>query len=135
MRDYHFAMAAGAPMAEAASEKEKEAKGFTETVLKTLGLPELFLGALALYGLWLVGGGGAKPFRSTGHEFADNALLVCAAALMGKIVTNIASIPLAIVSWLAARKHRLDVQHRLERAGVWNDGLDPIEQAWMLFEH
>jgi hypothetical protein len=79
------------------STPENEAKGVSENFVKALGLNELILGGVGIYGMWcLYGANVSRLFPSTGITFVDIGLLACAAAWIGKIIDLMANIFLAI---------------------------------------
>jgi hypothetical protein len=64
----------------------EEAKGIGETLLQTVGVVDVVLGALTLYGVYAQLPDDVGPLKDAGSAFANNALLVCASALTGKLV-------------------------------------------------
>jgi len=64
----------------------EEAKGIAQTFLGVFGVVDIVLGGLALYALHVAHLNAASKFEGTGSDFADNALLVSASALAGKLV-------------------------------------------------
>lgn len=70
-----------------------ETKGVAEQFIQTLGLADIVLGGLALYWvrLWF-GSGIAVHFTSTGYPWVDIALLACAAAFCGKVLSLLADV-------------------------------------------
>jgi hypothetical protein len=99
-----------------------EAKGLVDSFVKTVGITDIVLGALVLYGLRLAAPTIASHFVSTGHEFADNCLLVCGAAFVGKVVNPIACAFLLLPVLPTYRCKIREEVKRLERAAMeeWN---------------
>jgi len=83
------------------NEGSEEAKGIAQTFLGVLGVVDIVLGGLMLYALGMLHLRGAEKFGHTGSAFADNALLVGASALVGKLVCLGASFLAALGSSLA----------------------------------
>ena len=88
---------------DAAETVAQDAKGVAESFVRILGLGDIILGALALYWVWLAFPGVGPRLPGTGYEFVDVALLGCAAALVGKVVSLAATLVMAIVWKVAAR--------------------------------
>lgn len=75
---------------------EKPAESIASDFVASLGLTEIVLGSLALYCHYLSAkGAAAAALPPTGHEVVDIALLVCAASLVGKILTLIIALLMA----------------------------------------
>src|SRR5262245_20814533 len=70
-------------------ESGEEPKDLTTQIVNTLGLVDLIFGGLTIYLVWLFYDQSnlTKIFKSTGQKWVDLALLACAAAFVGKIVT------------------------------------------------
>jgi hypothetical protein len=90
-----------------AKEALQEAKGVAAQFLGTVGLVDVVLGVLMLYGLGTVDPEGARAFRSTGSVLTDQVLMLCAAALTGKVVYLIASLMAAIFPVMPRYKKEL----------------------------
>ena len=86
---------------------DDEAKGVVATFLKTVGVVDIFLGGMTLYLISAARPGLFSPFKRTGLDFADNALLVCAAALTGKLVNVLAC--LAAGGFGARKRYKRDL--------------------------
>lgn len=80
-----------------------EAKGFSQEIVATLGLVELILGGVALYGAWLILRERSINvlFPSTGNTIVDIGLQLFAAALLGKIIYLIVALP---IGWTLSSK-------------------------------
>ena len=93
-----------------------EAKGVPERFVQSLGLVELILGGVALYGLGLwYGAETARLFPRTGVSFVDVGLLAFAAALLGKLLCLFVAVAMAFTR-LAARLGRWQYYKQLEGA-------------------
>jgi hypothetical protein len=82
--------------AEKPEDAATEAKGMAEQFVQTLGLVDLIIGALILYWMRLWFGtklGAILP--SSGYPWLDIALLACAAAFVGKVVSLLANLAAA----------------------------------------
>ncbi len=119
-----------------AADAATEAKGLAEQFLQTLGLVDLIIGALTLYWLRLcVGKNITRVLESTGHSWLDVALLACAAALVGKIVSTIADLLAGLRDSFRSDESykRLNDAIRDFRTVLGDnssmDGVDPIDQA------
>jgi hypothetical protein len=66
---------------------EKQAEGVASEFLSSLGLTDIILGSLFLYGRYAAAPFTEKELPSSGHAVVDVALLLCAAALTGKVIT------------------------------------------------
>jgi hypothetical protein len=85
-------------MPEANESLEKASEGLVSAFVSSLGLIDIVLGGLALYLHFLSTGSRARAgFPSTGHEVVDVGLLLCAAALTGKVLSLAANCIRAIV--------------------------------------
>jgi len=82
-----------------------EAKSFSQELVATLGLVELILGGVSLYGLWLIMKDRSVNilFPSTGNSIVDMGLQLFAAALVGKIIYLIVALPIAVVRFILKR--------------------------------
>jgi hypothetical protein len=96
----------------------EEAKGMARDLLRTLGLTELVLGALAVYWIRLRFGSSLfNIFPSTGHEVLDIALIACAAAFAGQALSILIRAGVALVEYLLIQKlEMLGYYARLETA-------------------
>lgn len=74
-----------------------EAKGLAEQFVQTLGLVDLIIGALTLYWvrLWF-GSRVTEVLPSSGFTWVDVALLGCAAAFIGKVISSAADLVAAV---------------------------------------
>lgn len=94
-------------------------KSAVDEFVQTLGLIDLVLGGLALYWVRLMfGGSGPALFPSAGHIAIDLALLACAAAFAGRVVSFfshfvMALVGVAIESTSAAQKLSDEAQSEL----------------------
>ncbi len=86
-------------MADSEKSIADEAKGFSQEIVATLGLVELILGAVALYGISLILRDSSMNslFPSTGNSVVDVGLQLFAAALIGKIIYLIVAFPIGFV--------------------------------------
>ena len=75
-----------------------EAKGLADQFVQTLGLVDLIIGGLALYWsrLWF-GADVTRFLETTGYPWLDIALLACAAAFVGKIVSLVAELAAGLI--------------------------------------
>ncbi|HJY31147.1 MAG TPA: hypothetical protein VJ306_24130 [Pyrinomonadaceae bacterium] len=94
-----------------------ESKGVAENFIQSLGLLELILGGVGLYGFWLwYGERAAKLFPSTGTKLIDIGLLAFAAALVGKLICLFVAALMGLI-WKSIRAADfLGYQANLERA-------------------
>jgi hypothetical protein len=93
----------GGKMAEAAESVAKDAKGFADDFVGILGLVDIIYGGLTLYWAQLVFPRVPDQLPSTGHTFIDVALLACAAAVAGKLVSLLVDVMMVIVWNVVAR--------------------------------
>lgn len=102
----------------AESKDEKPDDKAVDQLVGALGLPELILGSLALYALrrHMVPADLSREFPATGFPWVDVALLGCAAAVFGKVVTLTASGLIALFYWRSQRTDRLKYWIRLRTA-------------------
>jgi hypothetical protein len=86
-------------MADESKSVADEAKSFSQEIVTTLGLVELILGGVALYGTSLIFKDSSVNvlFPSAGNSFVDVGLQLFAAALVGKIIYLIVAFLIAIV--------------------------------------
>jgi hypothetical protein len=92
-----------------------EPKGAAEQLIGALGLTELILGSLALYGMrrYMTPSVLTQQFPSSGFDWADVALLACGAAVLGKVVTLFSWIVMAGVYREVAGRNFLKYRSRL----------------------
>ncbi|MEK6406160.1 MAG: hypothetical protein AABN34_04270 [Acidobacteriota bacterium] len=94
-----------------------EAKGLAQDFVGTLGLLELMLGGIAMYGIRLLYGPQITPmFPSTGITFVDVGLLALGAALVGSIVELLIAVLMAIGILIIANFNLLKYRGRIEDA-------------------
>lgn len=75
----------------------EEVKGVSQEFVNSLGVIELILGSVTMYGIWILYKTSvSKLFPSTGIVFVDVGLLAFGAALLGKIVDLLVAIIMAI---------------------------------------
>lgn len=75
-----------------------EAKSVAGDFIQSLGLLELILGGVGLYGLWLwYGEQATRLFPSTGTTFIDIGLLAFAAALVGKLICLVVAVLMGLL--------------------------------------
>lgn len=70
--------------------KKNEAEGLGQSVLGVLGLVDIIIGGLFLYAAFDFQRPTNPVFHTTGFPFVDVALLACAAALLGKVLSLMA---------------------------------------------
>ncbi|HEX6536755.1 MAG TPA: hypothetical protein VF041_19365 [Gemmatimonadaceae bacterium] len=85
-----------------AADAVKDAKGVVEEFVGVLVLVDIVLGALALYWARLAFPDAGRELPGTGYPFVDVALLACAAAIVGKMVSLVAGGVAALVLLRAA---------------------------------
>ncbi|HEU4641312.1 MAG TPA: hypothetical protein VFS44_02575 [Gemmatimonadaceae bacterium] len=83
----------------------KDAKGVVEEFVGVLVLLDIVLGGLALYWVRLAFPDVGAQLPGTGYDVVDVALLACAAAIVGKMVSLVASAVGAVVLMRAAATH------------------------------
>ena len=91
---------------DAAESVAQDVRGLAEGFVRILGLGDIIFGALALYWGRLAFPCIGRRLPGTGYEFVDVALLACAAALVGKVVALAATLAMAQVWRMAARRSR-----------------------------
>lgn len=126
-------------MAEESTDKAEdaatEAKGLAEQFLQTLGLVDLIIGALLLYLLRLWAGTMPHVFESTGYPWVDVALLACAAAFVGKIVSFSADLFAGLRDFLRSEESYTRLNNAIANFRTVSDdhssidGADPIDLA------
>jgi hypothetical protein len=77
----------------------EQAKQVTTDFVNMLGLQELIFGGISLYLFWLRNpSAAASQFPSTGASYLDVPLLACAAAFVGKLLSFVIAVVMAIVA-------------------------------------
>src|ERR1044072_6333186 len=85
-------------MAEEKDKEASEAKGAVDQFVRTLGLMDIIIGALILYWIFLWFDAALPTyFKSTGSQTINIALLICAAAIVGKMLTSVAYLIIALI--------------------------------------
>lgn len=97
------------------SKDDKPDEKTVDQLVGALGLPELILGSLALYALrrHMDPTGLMREFPSTGYEWVDVALLGCAAALVGKVLTLASWVGIAGVYWIVDKTDFLEYRSKI----------------------
>lgn len=119
------------------SDLKDEAKGLTKDLLSSLGLLEIVLGAVFLYGAWC---GFSKSvsamFPSTGIQVVDIGLLAVAAAYAGKAIDLVAHFVFAINNRRISTGNWFKYYERIKKlvegqnlAG--NTDCDIVETGWL----
>lgn len=86
-------------MAEHDRDLTEQAKQVTTDFVNMLGLQELIFGGIFLYLFWLRNPSAvALQFPSTGASYLDVPLLACAAAFVGKLLSFVIAVVMAIVA-------------------------------------
>jgi hypothetical protein len=94
-----------------------EAKALAQDFLGSLGLVELVLGGVALYGMRLFYGAEiTQLFPSTGTGFVDIGLLAIGAALLGRVLELFVATIMGASSWFIAERNLLGYRVRIEAA-------------------
>jgi len=94
-----------------------EAKALAQDFLGSLGLVDLVLGGIALYGMRLFYGREiTELFPSTGTGFIDIGLLAIGAALVGRVLELFVATIMGASSWFIAERNLLGYRARIEAA-------------------
>jgi len=95
----------------------EEAKGISQEFVNSLGMIELILGSVTMYGMWcLYKTSLSRLFPSTGIVFVDVGLLAFGAALLGKIVVLLVAFVMAIGTLIISRANISGYYTRIEES-------------------
>ena len=108
-----------------------EAKSFSQDLVATLGLVELILGGVGLYGLWLIlkDNAPASLFPSTGSAFVDVGLQLFAAALVGKVIYLIVAFPIGVIRGQLKRNNKYYDPLRNALGAFYGNDLSSVERS------
>jgi len=103
-------------MAESEESLEKQAEGLASEFVSSLGLTDIILGSLFLYGRYAYAPLTSRELPTTGHAIVDVALLTCAAALVGKTLTLMVAFLMGGIEALLERLFKTELTAALARA-------------------